>query len=402
MGSYIVSFIVAGTVVACMFGLLTFTQEGKIEQVQSSVAQLDDDSLLKTAQGDDVDKKIEAILRLGEEPGDLSVTVPALAELAMNVDELVRMASTSAFQEIGGAGEPAIKNMMESDDDGPIMLACSAAKELGPEGKVYLPLYRQWLGSEDSGVRKRALYALQGLGGEAVAVIDELVIALDDPQFNNQCMACRVLERLGADAIPAEETLLRLLEEGNPSVQGWCAVVLGAIGPTDKTETAEVLRNKLSAFANVVKLRSLLGLAYMGPEAKSVEDDVREIMNDESKHAQAHAAYALYRITGNADETLKMFSELLKNLNTRDDTLELLGKMQSDAAPMVGQLIPLLESTEDNVRERSVIAIGNIGPAAKSAIAPMTIVLSDKDPMIRYAAKKALEHITAADEPSKQ
>jgi HEAT repeat protein len=398
MGSYIASFVVAGTVVACLLGLLTFTQEGKIETIQDSVAQLNSDALLKMTESDDVDKKIEAILRLGEQPGDLSVTVPALANLALDMNELVRMASTTALQEIGGPGIPHLRSMMESGDDVRIVMACSAAKVMGPDGKVYLPLYREWLGSEKSGVRKRALYALQGLGSEAAAVVDELVVALDDAEFNNQCMACRVLERLGADAIPAEETLLRLLEEGNPSVQGWSAIVLGAIGPTDKTETAEVLRNKLTAFANVVKLRALLGLAHMGPEAKSVEEDVRAIMNDKSKHAQPHAAYALYRITGKADESIKMFKQLVEEMNTREDTLELLGKMQGDAAPMVDQLLPFLESEEDNVRESTVITLGNIGPAAKSAIGKLTIVLSDKDPMIRYAAKKAIEQINATDD----
>jgi HEAT repeat protein len=61
-------------------------------------------------------------------------------------------------------------------------------------------------------------------------------------------------------------------------------------------------------------------------------------------------------------------------------------------------LLPFLESEEDNVRESTVITLGNIGPAAKSAIGKLTIVLSDKDPMIRYAAKKAIEQINATDD----
>ena len=91
---------------------------------------------------------------------------------------------------------------------------------------MYLPIVKEWLTSDDRQVRKQALYALQGMGKHSLEAIELVVKALDDEDFNNQCMSCRILETLGPDAIPAEEKLLNLMKEGNPSTRGWAALVL--------------------------------------------------------------------------------------------------------------------------------------------------------------------------------
>jgi HEAT repeat protein len=397
MASYITGLAVAGLVVGGMLGLLSASQERSVADIDRQTAALDQSELLAAAQDVAAENRLESVLRLADEPGDLSKTIPVLAKLSLDSDELIRSATTIAFKNIGAKGGPHVRLMIESGEQDQITQACSALKELGG-GELYFEQLRKWLGSSDVNDRKRALFVLQGVGPPAGELMDLIIEALDDPDFNNQCMACRVLESLGTDAMPAENALLRLAKEGNPSTRGWAAVALGAMGPTDQTDVARLLANNLEAFVQIEKQRALIGLAHMGPEASSVVDEVRNSMIEESRHVMPHAAYALFRITGKPDESLKVLGELIDDPSYMSESIELAGKMQSDAAPLVGKLIGKLRSEDESVRELAVVALGNIGPAAAKAKPEIEKLLFDNDALIRYAAKESLKQIAGEQE----
>jgi HEAT repeat protein len=56
-------------------------------------------------------------------------------------------------------------------------------------------------------------------------------------------------------------------------------------------------------------------------------------------------------------------------------------------------LTRLLNDEDGEVREAGSEALGQIGPAAKTAIPALTELLKDKDRQVRQAAAKALEKI---------
>ena len=325
MGAYFTGLMVAGLVVGGMLGLLGASQEKTGAELDQQTAVLDQAELLAMAQDVESEYRLESVLRLADEPGDLSRTIPILAKLSMDSDELVRSATTIAFNNIGAEGASHVRAMMKSGEQDQIIQACAALKELGG-GELYFGQLKKWLESGDVRERKRALFVLQGVGSPAIELMDLIIEALDDPDFNNQCMACRVLESLGTDAMPAENALLRLAKEGNPSSRGWAAVALGAMGPTDQTDVARLLANNLDAFTQIEKQRALIGLAHLGPEAISVVDEVRNSMSDESRHVMPHAAYAFFRITGKPQDSLEVLGKLIDDPSYVSDASNWWGK----------------------------------------------------------------------------
>lgn len=74
----------------------------------------------------------------------------------------------------------------------------------------------------------------------------------------------------------------------------------------------------------------------------------------------------------------------------------LLGRMGEAAAPAVGRLSGVLESSAaDNVRERTAWALGKIGPPAKSAAPQLQQAANSDKPRLARTAAKALEAIGA-------
>lgn len=397
MASYVTSVAVAVAVLAGLMGLLTYTHDGSALALQESVKDLKYAEVVEIAKDPASESRLDAILRLGEEPGDLSVTVPLLARLTVDSQELTRFAAEISLGKIGKPAAPHLKELVESDNPAEISQGATAIKAIGPGGELYLPLMKEWLTSDDRQIRKRALFAMQGMGQHSLEAIDLVIKALDDEDFNNQCMSCRILEILGPDAIAAEEKLLTLMKEGNPSTRGWAALVLGAIGPTDETDTAKLLAENLDAYLQVEKQRTLLGIAHLGPEAAQFEDRVRTLMNDESKHVMPHAAYALWKVTGKPDESIVVFRELFKSRDYLDDSIEFVGKMQEEGAPLVDDIAEFLDEENEGTRELAVVALGNIGPPAAKVIGKIKPLTWDDDALIRYAAKEAIKQIEQSD-----
>ncbi len=383
-------------VVIGIVGLLGFAQEGSVSLRDKQTAALSHSSLIEVSKNPEAENQLEAILQLAEVSGGLEVSVPVLAELAMSPDELTRIAAEIALRKIGPEGAIHLAAMINSADEAQITQACTALHELGTVAE-FLPILKKWLTTGDTIGRKRALFVLQADQESALQVLVLVIEALEDPDFNVQCMACRVLEKLGADAIPAEDKVLELFKNGIPSARSWAAVVLGSIGPTAKTDTAQILGDNLNAFLQVEKQRTLLGLAHLGPEASKVAEQVRALMHDEAMHVMPHAAYTLWVITNQPEPTLEVLKKMLADRSYFEDTVELIGKMQAAGAPLVDDLIAHLDSEEPELRELIVVALGNIGPSASAAKPALEKLSQDPDVLLRYAAQEALKQINATE-----
>ncbi len=402
MNSHFTGLVVAAAVVGSMLGLMTLAQEQSIDPprtqavqdlTQNRTAHLPPADVLKMALDPMAADRMDAILQLGDTPGDLQQSVPRLAELTIDDDEMIRIAAELALVEIGLDGAAKLKALIDSDDPQKISAACSALKQTGGAAKSYLPQLKKLLNSGDGLKRKQALVALEGGGPDTVAAMDELIECLDDADFNIQCIACRVLETLGPDAIPAEDRLLQLLAEGNPSSRSWAAIALGAIGPTDKTDIAKLLAANLKSPIHVEKERTLMGLANLGAEATSVADAVRALMEDHSKNVMPQAAFTYWKITDDPELPLLTLGSLIGSQTYGDAAIELAGKMQSVATPLAEAISARLSDPEDATRETAIIALGNIGPSAAKQAPAIEKLLSDEDALIRYAAREALKQI---------
>lgn len=410
MGKYFILLVLGVIVVMGSLGWLVLGQEGNASRAiasingrmqdedDASLAKLSQPELLKIANDTMSKKRVAAILQLLEMDRDLPNLVPQLAVLLFDGDQLVKIGAGIVLKKIGAQGAEFVREMMESEDIAQNAIACSALFEMGG-ANLYSDKIKQWLQTDDSIARRRALFALQGSNEGVLELLEPIIGTLKDPDFNVQCMACRVITNLGPDAIDATSALVELHKTGLPSARSWAAVALGAIGPSTELDTAKFLAGTLDAFNQLEKQRSLLGLAKMGPEAISVADQVRETMRDRQKRVMPHAAFALWKITGETDEPLEVLRAGLNDPNETDTTLELVSQMQAAAEPLVDEIINIANLTDKDVeswREAAIIALGNIGPGAKAGLPALEQIANDKslDAIIRFYAREAIDKIS--------
>jgi HEAT repeat protein len=137
----------------------------------------------------------------------------------------------------------------------------------------------------------------------------------------------------------------------------------------------------------------LTGLGYLGPEATKALDTVREKLNGKNQFVRGHAAFALWKITGDADEAGGVFRTLLNDSTLVNDAVFLVGKMGPDALILAPDVANALNSSQPATRELAVTAIGNMGSAAASYKPKVKSLLNDNDPLVRMAARKAMENL---------
>lgn len=342
--------------------------------------------------------QIEAILQLGVRPGDLSKTVPVLAKLATIHNEMIKNAADSSLQVIGADAAEHIRPFMEENTTKGYQIACSALRSIGPESRIYIEELKDLLRDDNPIHRKCGLYALQGMGDEARPAMKEIILCVLDQDLNNQCMACRILENFGPDAIDAEEALLEVQKNGGPSTRGWAALCLGAIGPTSSdVDVAELLTKQLQPrkdgrpISPIEQQRVLTGLGYLGPEATKAIPTVREKLNGKNEFVQGHAAFALWKITGDAKEAGEAFRKLLNDPSRVNDAVFLIGKMGPDAISLAPNVAKSLRSSQPSTRELAATAIGNMGSDATSYRSELKPLLNDSDPLVRMAARTAMQ-----------
>ena len=408
MGSYITGIIIAMAMVFGLYAALE-TAAGKSLFAQDKYDSTDPVKLRKIAsadvdlRGEDIkgqlDNRVEAILQLGGRPGDLKETVPLLARLANHQDIPVKNAAHASLNLIGQPAAPFMKSFFDRDTLDDYRAACSGIRAIGEPCKIYLPQIKKLLQSDVKIERRCGLYALQGLGKSGIDVLDEIIVCLDDEDFNNQCSACRILESYGADAAPANEALLKLLETGNPSTRGWAAVCLGGIGAKNAKDVdiAKVLASKLDARNPIEQQRVLTGLALLGPDAIGVLDAVKKKAEHRDGFVRSHAGYAIWRISKDDDVPFKLFEEMLANDQLAPDALDLIGRMGNAGLPMLDRVVKKLSSTEAPVREEALIAIGRMGNGAARAKSQIEELLKDDDALVRVAARRTLEKIASKE-----
>jgi HEAT repeat protein len=318
-----------------------------------------------------------------------------LQHLKPGGDQLVQSTAEVAVRKLGTLILPQVERALSSQELAEQAAACNAIRVIGLPAIELLPQLTEMLETGDPLLQRAALYAMQGFGDQAFEALDAVAACLESHDFNVQCMACRVLENYGADALVAENSLVEILNTGNPSSRGWAAIVLGAIGPTDQNDVVPMLIARLrEARAHVEKQRILLGLAHLGREAKRAIPVVTEFMNDRRHRVKPHSAFALFKIADERELLQKVLGEALDDINQRQDAFDLINRLGEDAVVLKASLIAQLASPDEDVREQAALAIGRLGPEASDALPVVKKLLSDPDPLVREAAKATMAAIT--------
>ena len=211
-----------------------------------------------------------------------------------------------------------------------------------------------------------------GLNGGAALIrlgataLEPLRVRLSDPVLRGRVL--EILAALGPTAKPAVDDVIKALDDSDPIIRGEAAVAISAIGPDAAAAVPALLKTLTdNNAAPDSKYSAAYALGRIGPAAQSAAEQMRSLIASPDEVLATVASWAMLKITP-------------------DDT------------SLLDQAIPALRkavrSDRELVRLEAAVTLGDIGPAAVSAI-PILELVSEEDSsrQVRDAAGKALKKI---------
>ena len=203
------------------------------------------------------------------------------------------------------------------------------------------------------------------------------------------------LVRLGGDAVAAVEPLL-----AKPATRLAAAEVLAAVGTAAKPALPALvaaLADPDEDFAS----DAALAIAAIGPEAASAVPDLQKrLADDVPAEVRYAAAFALGSLGPAAKPAVARLAELSQAEDPLLATVAVWAalKIEPGETALFDRAIPLLRralaSDREIVRLEAAVSLGEIGPAAKTAI-PMLEMVAEDDPAkaVRAAAAAAVKRV---------
>ncbi len=351
----------------------------------------DVEKLIEQLRSQNTLERIEAAVQFVNYPEHASSFVESLGLQLHDPSLEVREAAKFAFADLGEACVESTRSLLKRDDSKSFVLGCEIVRAIGPPAKALLPLLAEHLNSEDAGRRKAAVYAMMPMGELVTPYVDQLAPLLKDDDFNTQIFSCRTIIGMREHARPLASHLLQLAETGNVSTRSYAYWALGAIGPLDDVDVVELLTSKLDTFLHPEKQRALKGLALLGPHAAAATDRIRQLTTDEDANVEPDAAFALWKVTGEAQPSVDVLVSLYDHPVHQIASLELLAEMGEAAKPAESFLIGLLQVPDESIREQAIKCLANIRCGSLEAIETIrSISENEPDLMLRIVARRAL------------
>jgi HEAT repeat protein len=218
----------------------------------------------------------------------------------------------------------------------------------------------------DPAKEDRLLSAFASIGPKAV---DRSIQLLTDPKRRERAM--RVLAKIGPDAAPAVPSLVGLLKDTDPAVKQEALYTLASIGPK-AAEGVEPITALLKDPDRDVKLTSHYALGKIGPAAKSALPALKGEMTSDDEMVKVTAVWAMLKIDPQNQEIAAM------------------------AIPLMADV---MDHPYDFIQVEAAMSLGELGPAAASAIPALEAALRDNSPAVRSAAADAIRKIKGEAAP---
>jgi HEAT repeat protein len=362
-------------------------------------------TLAKIAAEGELEDRLQAILTLAEIGPEAATAAPALlAALESGAGPLPAAAAFALGRARVAAADDALARAAAGDDAFLGSIAAWARAEIKPQDAALvadaLARLRRGISADGQAVRKGAISGLSDIAenlDEAGrgALAGEFVTLLEDPDEEVGVAAGAALVRLGSVAVPA---LRRRLAE--PGCRLQTLGVLGAIGPPAAAAVPDVAGFLADSDAEVAS-EAAVALAAVGAAAEPAVERLRQLLGDETPaDVRYAAAFALGRIGSAAKAAVPRLIELSKSSDEIMATVAVWSALKIAPADrsLFDTAIPLLRRALRGEREvarlEAAVALGDIGPSAKSAI-PILELVAEDDPNrdVREAAAGALAKI---------
>jgi HEAT repeat protein len=302
----------------------------------------------------------------------------------------------SALGDMGEVALPQVLNALEGEDEKAKLGGAAAVVRLGPKAREAVPALTKLLASPELQTKDVAILALGAVGPEAASAVPALIDSLGHENFNLVWHACNALEKMGETAAPAVPRLLTLMKEGNTSVRRHAAAALGGIGPVGGQKSLQSLVDALNDQSAPVRDAAVIALGQLGPFAEGALPHISAALDEKIFTTPVTAARSFWQISGDPSQSLAIYLALLHEPDYTLESCRALGELGAAAAPAVEALAETVQSEDHDVRLAAIIALGQIGPAAKEARPVLQAAAQPgEEEDIQAAAKKSLEQIDA-------
>ncbi len=288
----------------------------------------------------------------------------------------VRREAAFQLNRLGTAAKPALAALIKAldDDDKQVWsLAISVIAVLGPEAREAIPVLLKSLETRQPAGRRardarqtlmRASYALARIGP---ASIPPLIEALRQEDAGLRAGAARALGLLGAEAREAIPLLVNNLADAREPVRDETVMALGLIGP----EAGPALVAALADGDARRRAGAAQALAQIAPPFRDAGAAIEQALGQESDATVRSALLTALPKLG--VEPARSLAALLPAVVGDDEALRhaALNAVLAERglrAVAVAKLTPMLKDPNPVVRERAARALGRFGPDATPAL----------------------------------
>lgn len=258
----------------------------------------------------------------------------------------------------------------------------------------------------DSTVRETAAQGLAKLDNPAA--VDQLIVMLDDPNETTRQYAVEALSQYYSNKAQAVPKLTAMLQENSPLIRQAVARSLRYMREDAKSALPELIKAAKNEKDPAAFRAEIETIADLSSEAETLPL-LKESMSSSRVEIRLETCSILsyyYRVPGTTDPLITGLSD--KDDSVREQaatslaTLESMSKISSpdwpgeEAKSAIPALTAALSDPVDNVKYYAAQALGNLGPAARSAV-PALIEAMQRDENNRYNYVSALQEITNVD-----
>lgn len=271
----------------------------------------------------------------------------------------------AALANLGDGAIPTLTKALPNASPERRRLAAYALGSMGPKAAAATPALAKALKHDDAALRLQAARSLGKIGPGAVSAVPDLDKALDDktPAVRMEAVLATWHITGTATHVPV---LVKLLDDDSLSVRDSACQTLAAMkaGARDAVDPlAKLLDDK------ELRIRAVTTLGAIGPPAAKTLPALRKLMQDKDADTQLWAAFAVWQISGDAKESLKVLNTLLGTEKHYTPAINVLG----DMGPAADSLLPTLVERwrfEDVPSDRQALAtaIKKIDPKAAAKL----------------------------------
>jgi HEAT repeat protein len=362
--------------------------------------------LAKAVAEGEPEERLQAILALSSIGEKASAAAPAIATVLESDDPTLRFAAAFALGRMKAAGcDECLAKAAASADPFLASVAAWARARINPADKPLMDeavsRLRNGLASPKPEARSASISGLsdlaeafdpearQGLAGDFIKLLADpdpevgqaaggalirlgpaaeapLQAKLADPAVRPAIL--EILAALGPAAKPAVGDLVALLADADPQTRGDAAVALASIG-ADAAEAVPALQKLIgdASEPDGVRYAAVFALGRIGPASSAAEPMIRELTQSKDELMATVAVWAALKIKPDDKSLFEAAVPLLRRA---------------------------LRGDREMARLEAAVALGDIGPAAATAI-PILELVAEDDPAksVRTAAAAALEKI---------